>query len=116
MMSARLYSNENFDQRVVVALRRLGHDVLTSLDAGRANQRIPDEDVIEFAKAERRAVLTFNRLHFLRLHQSMKGDHAGIIVCSTDADPVALAVRIDVAVRDADSLERKVLRVNRPVN
>jgi hypothetical protein len=114
-MTGCLYSNENFDRRVVVALRRLGHDVLTSLDAGRANQRIPDEDVIEFAKKEGRAVLTFNRLHFLRLHQSMKGDHAGIIVCSTDQDFEALAARIDRVVREAGKLDGQVLRVNRPV-
>ncbi len=51
-MTSRLYSNENFDRRVVVALRELGHDVLTSVDAGRANQRIPDEQVVEFARGE----------------------------------------------------------------
>lgn len=114
-MPGRLYSNENFDRRVVVALRRMGHDVLTSLDAGRANQRIPDEDVIEFAKAEGRTVLTFNRLHFLRLHQSTQGMHAGIIVCSTAHDTEALAGRIDLAIREAGKLDGQVLRVNRPV-
>lgn len=114
-MKGRLYSNENFDRRVVVALRRLGHDVLTSLDAGRANQRIPDEDVIEFAKADGRAVLTFNRLHFLRLHQIMRGAHSGIIVCSTDHDAEALACRIDRAISEAGKLDGQVLRVNRPV-
>ena len=113
-MPSRLYSNENFDRRVVVALRKLGHDVLTSLEAGRANQRIPDEDVVAFAKSEGRAVLTFNRLHFLRLHRSTNGDHAGIIVCSEDHDPAALAQRIDQAIRDAGTLSGQVLRVNRP--
>jgi hypothetical protein len=33
---ARLYSNENFPRRVVEELRRLGHDVLISFEAGRA--------------------------------------------------------------------------------
>ena len=33
---ASLYSNENFPKRVVDELRRLGHDVLTSYEAGRA--------------------------------------------------------------------------------
>jgi len=32
---ARLYSNENLPNQVVRELRRLGHDVLTSADAGR---------------------------------------------------------------------------------
>ena len=34
---ARFYSNENFPKRVVEELRRLGHDVLTSYEAGRAS-------------------------------------------------------------------------------
>lgn len=58
-MPARLYSNENFHRQVVVALRELGHDVLTSIEAGRANQRLPDEEVVEFTRREGRAVLTF---------------------------------------------------------
>ena len=42
---ALLYSNENFPRRVVEELRRLGHDVLTSYEAGRANQKIPDDQI-----------------------------------------------------------------------
>ena len=113
-MPSRLYSNENFDRRVVLALRKLGHDVLTSLEAGRANQRIPDEQVIEFAKNEHRAVLTFNRLHFLRLHKTLNGLHCGIVVCSPDHNSQALALRIDQALREAGVLNGQVLRVNRP--
>lgn len=113
-MTARLYSNENFDRRVVVALRALGHDVLTSQDAGRANQRIPDEAVLEFAKREGRAVVTFNRLHFLRLHSATNGEHEGIIVCSTDNDTTALARRIDAAIHEAGVLKGHLVRVNRP--
>ena len=52
---ARFYSNENFPRRVVEAPRALGHDVLTSLEAGRANQRIPDEEVLRCATAEGQA-------------------------------------------------------------
>ena len=46
----KLYSNESFHLRAVEQLRSLGYDVLTSLEAGRANQRIPDEQVLEFAR------------------------------------------------------------------
>lgn len=113
-MGASIYSNENFDQRVVMALRALGHDVLTSKEAGRANQRIPDEEVLQFAKSQQRAVLTFNRLHFLRLHRETQAVHEGIIVCSTDHDVAALAHRIDDAIRQAGSLRGQVLRINRP--
>ena len=34
---ARFYSNENIPLQVVTELRRLGHHVLTSLDAGNSN-------------------------------------------------------------------------------
>lgn len=42
---ARLYSNENFASGVVQELRRLGHDVLTSQEAGNAGRRVPDNEV-----------------------------------------------------------------------
>jgi hypothetical protein len=113
-MSSRLYSNENFDRRVVTVLRELGHDVLTSFEAGRANQRIPDEEVLAFAENDQRAVLTFNRLHFLRLHRDTLGKHEGIIVCSIDHDSTGLAKRIDQAIRVAGTLKGQLLRVNRP--
>lgn len=48
---ARFYSNENIAVPVVTELRRLGHDVLTSLDAGNANSAVPDADVLVFATA-----------------------------------------------------------------
>lgn len=37
---ARFYSNENIASQVVMELRRLGHDVLTSLEAGNANASV----------------------------------------------------------------------------
>ena len=40
---ARLYSNENFPYPVVEELRRLGHDVQTTLETGQAGQPMPDE-------------------------------------------------------------------------
>ena len=57
---ARLYSNENFPQPVVDALRLLGHDVVTSLEAGKANQRIEGDQVLAFATSLDRALLTVN--------------------------------------------------------
>lgn len=112
---ARLYSNENFHRLVVEGLRELGHDVLTSLEAGRANQRIPDDEVLDFATSEGRTLLTFNRLHFMRLHRSMDGKHAGVIVCRVDHDTSALSQRIDDLIRNTGDLTGQLLRVNRPV-
>lgn len=49
----KLYSNENFPMNVVMELRRLGYDVLSSYDAGQANQGIPDQDVLTFATQQK---------------------------------------------------------------
>jgi hypothetical protein len=40
-----LYADENVPLRLVQELRRLGHDVLTALEDGKANQAITDADV-----------------------------------------------------------------------
>ncbi len=53
-MMARFYSNENFPLQTVEELRRLGHDVLTSLEAGNANQASSDSEVLGFANAQNR--------------------------------------------------------------
>jgi hypothetical protein len=50
-----LYADENFELPVVNKLRAKGHDVLTALEAGNANQGIPDEEVLSFAIEEHRA-------------------------------------------------------------
>ena len=114
---ARLYSNENFPFPVVVELRRLGHDVLTVLEAGKAEQAIQDDEVLAFATEQTCeqtcAVLTINRKHFIALHRS-EPEHAGIIVCTFDADFVGQAARIDVALKECDDLKGQLIRVNRP--
>lgn len=110
----RLYGNENFDLQVIEHLRKMGYDVLTALEAGKANQRIPDERVLEFAIAENRAVLTFNRKDFFRLHKTTP-HHAGIIACTYDADYDRLAGRIHVEIeKQGMSLGGKLIRVYRP--
>jgi Domain of unknown function (DUF5615) len=94
---ARFYSNENFPLQVVQELRRLGHDVLTSLDAGNANAAVPDEDVLAFAITENRILLSHNRRHFIRLHQHRATNHAGLVVCTYDPDFARQAHQIHVA-------------------
>lgn len=114
-MMARIYSNENFPKRVVEELRRLGHDVVTSFEAGRANQKVPDEDVLAFATEQQRAVLTLNRFDFIRLHGGTQGAHGGIIVCTRDDfDPAAFASRIDTAITAAGNPVGQLIRVTRP--
>ncbi len=110
---ARLYANENFPLPVVVELRRLGHDVLTIHETGKAGQAVPDEEVLAFACAENRAVLTLNRRHFIRLHSTQPG-HTGIIVCTYDPDFAGQAVRIHTALESPAQLSGQLIRVNRP--
>jgi hypothetical protein len=110
---ARLYADENFPLPVVEALRHLGHDVLTMQDSGRSGQAMSDEEVIEFAQAEQRTLITLNRRHFVRLHGEFP-EHSGIIVCSFDPDFIALAQRIHACSAAQPSLARQLVRINRP--
>jgi hypothetical protein len=110
---ARLYANENFPLPVVEELRRLGHDVLTTQDAGRAGIALPDSEVLADATTESRAVLTFNRRHFIRLHAA-HSQHGGIVVCTFDPDFAGLAHRIDAALNAASELAGQLVRIYRP--
>lgn len=106
---AHLYADENFRQEVVDLLRSFGHDILTVREAGK--QGGIDAQVLADASATGRAVLTFNRRDFIRLH-SRTAVHAGIIVC-TDDDPAKLAGRIHQALTTYPSLANQLLRINR---
>lgn len=110
---ARLYANENFPLPVIEELRRPGHDVLTTLDAGNANRALPDEEVLAFAIRENRALLTMNRRHFLRLAERHP-DHAGLILCTFDSDFIRQAQANHSSVGTDERLGGVVLRVNRP--
>ena len=110
---AKLYSNENFPLPVVEELRRLGHDVLTVAEAGKAEQAISDPEVVAFATGDGRAVLTINRKHFVRLHNESPS-HAGIVVCTLDMDFAAQAERISSAIKLQAELNGQLIRINRP--
>jgi len=109
-----LYANENFPLPVVEELRRLGHDVLTVQEIGKGNQAVPDEEVLAYAVSEKRAVLTLNRKHFVRLHNAQP-DHSGIVVCTFDPDFTGQAGRIHSAIASQQQLQGQLVRVNRPV-
>jgi len=109
---ARLYSNENFPFPVVRKLRELGHDVATIQEQGRANESLSDPAVLQLATSQQRAVLTLNRLDFLKLHRQ-SASHSGIIVCTVDPDFDAQATRIHEAIHECDELTGQLFRVNR---
>ncbi len=110
---SRLYSNENFPMPVVENLRRLGHDVLTIQETGRAQESFPDKQVLKAATKMKRAVLTFNRKHFIALHKA-QSEHAGIIVCSFDIDFIGLVQRIHESISASQDISGKLIRINRP--
>ena len=108
-----LYVDEDFSYPVVQRLRQLGYDMLTAHEAGQAGQGIDDAAVLAFATIAGRAVLTFNRRHFIRLHTEVPL-HAGIIVCTRDDDIVALADRSHQQLQSTTTLQNRLLRINRP--
>ena len=111
----KLYVNENFPLPVVKLLHNFGHDVLTSFDAGNANQRIPDEDVLAFAASQNRVLLTLNRRDFIQLHQ-VNPIHAGIIVCTQDMNFAGFANRIHAElVKSKGLFENQLIRIYKSV-
>jgi hypothetical protein len=110
---ARLYADEDFDFGVVEELRRLGHDVVTAQEAGQANQAIPDHAVLAFGSGLGRALLTFNRRHFRRLHPAAQ-PHRGIVICTRDSSAAALAARVHEALVACPALDGQLIRIYRP--
>ena len=109
---ARLFADENFPFPVVEALRRMGHDVVTVFDVGKAGQALTDTAILQLAGADQRAVVTLNRRHFVRLHAA-EPNHPGIIVCSLDLDFEGQATRIGQAVAPHEAVVGQLIRVNR---
>jgi predicted nuclease of predicted toxin-antitoxin system len=109
-MPFRFYANENLPAELVAALQQLGHDVLTSYEAGNANQRVPDEQVLITATADERAVITLNRDDFLRLHRS-GGEHNGIVICKDDSDLQRLGQVLHDYLITQETLQNRLLRV-----
>ena len=107
----KLYVNENFPLPAVKILRDFGHDILTSADAGNANQRIPDEDVLLFAISQDRILLTLNRRDFIQLHR-LNSIHSGIVICTEDNDFIGFANRIhSVLEENVGQFENQLIRV-----
>lgn len=108
----RLYADEQFPLPVVERLRAFGYNVLTAQEAGQANQRIPDEQVLAFATSDSRAVISQNRRDFVRLHQQ-NPDHAGIIVCSKNLDWDDFSNTIHQVLRNHEILTGQLIRITR---
>lgn len=107
-----IYSNEGFPLGCVRILRELGYDVLTTQEAGKAEQRISDDEVLRFATVQRRCVVTINRRDFIKLH-GQSDAHAGIVACKRDEDFRRLAVNIHHHLHHYEDLSGLLLKVTR---
>lgn len=109
----KFYADENFPLRTVVELRNLGHDVLTAFEDGKANQGIPDDEVLTRATELNRAVLTHNRIDFRRLH-AQTNEHSGIIICTENRNRTELARLINDKITEYQNIKGELIRVYRP--
>ena len=108
----KFYGNENLASIIVEKLRELGYDVLTSYEAGNANQGIPDLGVLGYATADNRIVISFNRDDFVVLHKSGI-NHAGIVVCKDDRDYVNQVRVLHAYLLEQQSLENRLIRIQK---
>jgi predicted nuclease of predicted toxin-antitoxin system len=112
MINFGFYSNENFALDMVKMLKKLGHTVITSYDAGQDNQSIPDNEVLDFATRNNLAVITFNRDDFIELHDSGI-QHSGIIICKTDRDYQGQVGFLHEYLQNQDSLINRLVRIKK---
>ena len=110
---ASLYADENFPFPTVEALRTLGHDVLTAVEDKRAGIKIADRFVLARATELGRAVLTYDRSDYRKLHLASAA-HAGIVTCSEDHDFPGLARRIHDALTATPDLAGILIRIVKP--
>lgn len=109
----RFYANKNFPLNLVKELRRLGYDVLTSYEAGQANQSISDENVLKFAQERERVVITFNQEDFITLHKQGKA-HSGIFICKEERDYKGQSEKIHEFILNASqSLKGRLIEIKK---
>jgi hypothetical protein len=108
-----LYVDEDAAEAAVIAgLRARGVDLLTTAEAGRAGTS--DEQQLEFASNNGRAIYTLNLRDFARLHSEFLAatrSHGGIIVIPEQRYSVGekiRAVAAAVQANTADSLKNRI--------
>jgi hypothetical protein len=76
-----LYTDADVHGRLAAQIRRRGFDALSAYEAG--NATLDDEDQLEYAASQRRAILTCNARHFAPLFEKWwetGRKHYGVIV------------------------------------
>jgi len=108
----RLYTDENFPLEIVRQLRLIKYDVLTSYEAGQANQGIPDDEVLAFATQEKRVLVTLNRDDFIALHRTGIY-HTGIIICKDDRDYLGQAQILHSCLSENPDVANRLIRIKK---
>ncbi len=112
MAGFSFYSNENFVLDMVKMLRVLGHTVITSYDAGQANQAIPDDIILNYATNNKLILITFNRDDFIELHRNGVR-HSSIIICKTDRDYQGQVDFLHNYLQTQNSLINRLIRIKK---
>jgi predicted nuclease of predicted toxin-antitoxin system len=105
-----LLANEQVSFRLVDLLKDAELDILTINDLGKDDQRFPDEDVLTLAHLPGRAVITFDRRDYSKLHQQGIA-HSGIILCKHNMPINLLAHEIMVLAQSGEDISNKVVRI-----
>jgi hypothetical protein len=82
-LSVSAVSDEMITPRLADFLRNRGYDVMSCHSLGRANRGLSDQDQLDVATSERRAIYTFNAADYRKLHRRWMAtgrEHAGIII------------------------------------
>jgi predicted nuclease of predicted toxin-antitoxin system len=94
----RILANENFPGDAVAALRLHGHDVVWVRDAAPGSR---DRDILEWARADDRILITFDKDFGELAFQARLPFSSGIILFRISAPSAAHVARVAVAALDS---------------
>lgn len=89
-MTLRFLLDEDLPPAVAIGARRLGLDVVSVHEIGRAGQAISDGDQLSLAAEQGRIMVTYNRADYQALDAGWRlhgRRHAGILWCSESLIP-----------------------------
>lgn len=87
-----LYTDADVSLELAYQLRERGYDAVSALEVG--NHRLLDQEQLDYAISQRRAILTFNIKHFKPLFEAywnVGKEHYGVIV--SDQIPIGELLR-----------------------
>ena len=97
-LGIRIYTDEHIFRDLARVLREHGYDAESCQEAGLAGRGVSDEDNLVYSTRVGRAILTHDRVDFLRIESEWRTagrHHAGIIVASPVADFGELLRRVE---------------------